>query len=194
MIAPHVQPGVATDELDRLCHDYIVNDLQVDSRAAELPRLGRGRAVPEVDLHLGQPRRVPRHPERAHAAQRRHRQRRRHRHQGRLPRRHEPHVHGRRRRRSWRERLTRVCFDAMWRGIRAIRPGSTARRHRLRDPELCRRAALFRRARVLRPRHRPCVPRGPASAALRPAGHGRGAPARHDDHGRADGQRRASAT
>jgi len=25
MIGPHVQPGVTTDELDRLCHDYIVN-------------------------------------------------------------------------------------------------------------------------------------------------------------------------
>jgi len=25
MIAPHVQPGVSTGELDRLCHDYIVN-------------------------------------------------------------------------------------------------------------------------------------------------------------------------
>ncbi|MEO5702817.1 MAG: type I methionyl aminopeptidase [Gammaproteobacteria bacterium] len=25
MIRPHVQPGVTTDELDRLCHDYIVN-------------------------------------------------------------------------------------------------------------------------------------------------------------------------
>src|SRR5476649_305517 len=25
MIAPHVKPGVSTDELDRLCHDYIVN-------------------------------------------------------------------------------------------------------------------------------------------------------------------------
>ena len=27
MIAPHVQPGVTTEELDRLCHDYIVNVL-----------------------------------------------------------------------------------------------------------------------------------------------------------------------
>jgi len=27
MIAPHVQPGVTTGELDRLCHDYIVNEL-----------------------------------------------------------------------------------------------------------------------------------------------------------------------
>ena len=25
MITPHVQAGVTTDELDRLCHDYIVN-------------------------------------------------------------------------------------------------------------------------------------------------------------------------
>jgi methionyl aminopeptidase len=25
MIAPHVQAGISTDELDRLCHDYIVN-------------------------------------------------------------------------------------------------------------------------------------------------------------------------
>jgi methionyl aminopeptidase len=25
MIAPHVTPGVTTDELDRICHDYIVN-------------------------------------------------------------------------------------------------------------------------------------------------------------------------
>lgn len=28
MITPHVQPGVTTEELDRLCHDYIVNEQQ----------------------------------------------------------------------------------------------------------------------------------------------------------------------
>ena len=28
MIRPHVQPGVSTDELDRICHDYIVNEQQ----------------------------------------------------------------------------------------------------------------------------------------------------------------------
>lgn len=28
MIAPHIQPGITTDELDRLCHDYIVNTQQ----------------------------------------------------------------------------------------------------------------------------------------------------------------------
>ena len=26
MIAPHVQPGISTDELDRICHDYIVDE------------------------------------------------------------------------------------------------------------------------------------------------------------------------
>lgn len=28
MIAPHVQPGISTGELDRMCHDYIVNRQQ----------------------------------------------------------------------------------------------------------------------------------------------------------------------
>lgn len=28
MIRPHVQPGISTEELDRICHDYIVNEQQ----------------------------------------------------------------------------------------------------------------------------------------------------------------------
>ena len=28
MLAPHVQPGVSTEQLDRLCHDYIVDELR----------------------------------------------------------------------------------------------------------------------------------------------------------------------
>ena len=28
MIEPHIQPGISTDELDRICHEYIVNELQ----------------------------------------------------------------------------------------------------------------------------------------------------------------------
>ncbi|MGB5639357.1 MAG: M24 family metallopeptidase, partial [Sedimenticolaceae bacterium] len=28
MIGEHVRPGVSTDELDRICHDYIVNEQQ----------------------------------------------------------------------------------------------------------------------------------------------------------------------
>ena len=29
MIAPHVEPGISTDELDRICHDYMVNTQHV---------------------------------------------------------------------------------------------------------------------------------------------------------------------
>ncbi|WJD48399.1 MULTISPECIES: type I methionyl aminopeptidase [unclassified Enterobacter] len=29
MIGPHVRPGITTDELDRLCHDFIVNELKI---------------------------------------------------------------------------------------------------------------------------------------------------------------------
>ncbi len=29
MITPHVQPGVSTDAIDKLCHDYIVDELKV---------------------------------------------------------------------------------------------------------------------------------------------------------------------
>jgi methionyl aminopeptidase len=28
MITPHVKPGVSTEELDKLCHDYIVDELR----------------------------------------------------------------------------------------------------------------------------------------------------------------------
>jgi methionyl aminopeptidase len=44
MIAPHVQPGIATDELDRLCHEYIVNDLK--SIPAPLNYRGSAGAAP----------------------------------------------------------------------------------------------------------------------------------------------------
>ena len=38
MIEPHVQPGVTTEELDRICHDYIVNE----QRAIPAPLNYRG--------------------------------------------------------------------------------------------------------------------------------------------------------
>lgn len=46
MIRPHVQIGVTTDELDRLCHDYIVNEqkaipaplITMDSPNPSVPR------------------------------------------------------------------------------------------------------------------------------------------------------------
>ena len=41
MIGPYVVPGVSTDELDRICHDYIVNVQQAipAPRAASPPAL-----------------------------------------------------------------------------------------------------------------------------------------------------------
>ena len=44
MIGPHVQPGIATEELDRLCHDYIVGELQ--SIPAPLNYRGSAGATP----------------------------------------------------------------------------------------------------------------------------------------------------
>lgn len=29
MITPHVRPGITTEELDDICHDFIVNELKV---------------------------------------------------------------------------------------------------------------------------------------------------------------------
>ena len=74
-----------TGELDKLCHDFIL-----DHKAIPAPLGYRG--YPEVDLHLDQPRGLPRHPGRQAAAERRHRQHRRHHHPRRLVRRHQPHV------------------------------------------------------------------------------------------------------
>ncbi len=58
MIGEHVVPGVTTEELDRICHDYIVNVQQHDPGQPRLPRLSQDH------LHLGQSRGLPRHPER----------------------------------------------------------------------------------------------------------------------------------
>lgn len=43
MIEPHVQAGITTDELDRICHDYIVNDL--DSIPAPLNYRGYPKSI-----------------------------------------------------------------------------------------------------------------------------------------------------
>ena len=62
-------------------------------RASRDPDVSR---LQQVDLHLDQPRGLPRHPERQAAAGRRHRQHRRDPDRRRLARRFEPHVSGRR--------------------------------------------------------------------------------------------------
>ena len=55
MIAPHVQPGVTTEELDDICHDFIVNELKV------IPRQYRLSGLHAHHLHLGESCGVSRH-------------------------------------------------------------------------------------------------------------------------------------
>ena len=57
MIGPYVVPGVTTEELDRAA----TTTLSGAARGAGEPQLPR---LPEDHLHLGQPRRLPRHPQR----------------------------------------------------------------------------------------------------------------------------------
>ena len=171
MIGPHVKPGVATEELDRICHDYIVDEL------ASIPAPLNYRGFPKsictsvnhVVCHGIPSERVLKNGDIVNV---------------------DITVikdgyHGDTSRMFFvgdpsimAERLTRVCFDAMWRGIRAIRPGTRLGDIGYVDPELRRGAALLGRPRVLRPRHRPRLPRGSAGAALRPARHGPRARAR----------------
>ena len=188
-LTPHVQAGVTTGEIDRLAHDYMV-DTQ-GTMPATLNYAPPGHppypaslctSINHVVCHG-----VPGDEE---AQGRRHRQHRHHRHQGRLPRRHQPHV------------LRRRAVDP---GPAPRRPsptrhvaghpggaaGRASRRHRPHDPEVRRGPRLLRRARVLRPRHRAPVPRGAAGAALRASGHRAQAAGRNDLHHRADDQRRA---
>ena len=59
-ITPLVKPGVTTGELDRLCHDYMVN--VQGTIPAPLNYAPPGYTpLPEIDLHLGQPPGLPRH-------------------------------------------------------------------------------------------------------------------------------------
>ena len=96
--------------------------------------------LPQVDLHVGQPCRLPRHPEREAAEGGRHRQRRRHAHSRRLARRLEPHVRGRRYPAPGRtaDRGDLRGDDARHRGDPA---GRHHRRHRSGHPDLRRSAS-----------------------------------------------------
>ena len=121
-IAPHVRPGMTTGELDRLCHDYMVRRAGHHPGAAQLCA-ARLSALSEIDLHLGQPRRLPRRAGRQDAEARRHRQYRHHRDQGRLSRRHEPHVLRRASPRSRRAGCARSPTNACGAASRRCAPG-----------------------------------------------------------------------
>jgi methionyl aminopeptidase len=117
MIGPHVKPGVSTDELDRICHDFIVNE----QRAIPAPLNYRGfpksicTSVNHVVCHGIPSERVLKAGDIVNVditviKDEFHGDTSRMFFVG------DPPIIG--------ERLARVCFDAMWRGIRVIQPGA----------------------------------------------------------------------
>ncbi len=132
-IAPHVKPGVTTDELDRLCHDFMVN--VQGTIPAPLNYAPPATSFPEVDLHLGEPSvchgipgdRVLKHGDIVNIdvtviKDGFHGDTSRMFFVG------EPSIAAR--------RLCEVTYECMWRGIAQVRPGAHARRHRPCDPDL----------------------------------------------------------
>ncbi len=57
MIGEHVAPGVSTDDLDRICHDYITRVQQ------SIPANIGYRGLSQDRLYFGQSRGLSRHPE-----------------------------------------------------------------------------------------------------------------------------------
>jgi methionyl aminopeptidase len=89
-------------------------------------------------------------------------------------------------------RLTEITYECMWKGIAVVRAGRASGRYRRGHPEIRRNERLHRGARILRSRHRPKIPRRTASAALRQGRQRSGAAGRHDFHHRTDDQRRST--
>ena len=165
MIGPHVVPGVSTEELDRICHDYIV-DVQ---RAIPAPLGYRGypksicTSVNHVVCHgIPGDRRLKQgdivnvdvtvikdgfhgDSSRMYAV-------------GKIA----PHA----------QRLIDVTYDGDVARHTRRAPRRAARRHRVCNPAVRGGEPLQCRARVLRARHRSRLPRGSAGAALRSARHG----------------------
>ena len=101
----------------------------------------------------------------------RHPQHRRHRHQGRLPRRLAAACSTSASRASRRAAWCDVTYECMWRGIAPVRPGAQLGDIGAAIQAHAEKHGYSRGARVLRPRHRPQVPRGAAGAALRQGRH-----------------------
>ena len=182
MIGAHVRPGVTTDELNRICHEFIL-----DHGATPAPLGYRGYpkatciSLNEVVCHgIPSATRLARRDilnidvtvildgwygdsSRMYFAD-------------------EPVTQ--------RVKLCQTTFEALWKGIEAVRPGATLGDLGHAIQSFVEAQRLFGRARLLRPWHRPRVPRCAEHSALRQAGHRRRARAGHAVHDRADGQYR----
>ena len=198
MIGEHVKAGVTTEELNRRCHDYIVNDIDCVAGAAQLYERARPTTVSKVHLHVGQSGRLPRHSIGQEKTQERRRdQHRRHGHQGWLARRYEQDVF---RRQTGRAGGTPGARDARVpvQGHRNCSFRCASRRYRRGHSNARPGQPLLRSPRILRSRHRQDIPRLAAGPALWPARFRRGPSGGHDLHHRAHDQcrqaRRESAT
>ena len=151
MIGDHVRPGVTTGELDRICHEYIVDEL--DAIPAPLNYRGFPKSICTSVNHVvchGIPGdRTLRNGDalniditvikdefhgdtQSHVLCR------------------QTGILG--------QRLAQVSYDAMWLGIRQIRPGALPGGHRQRDPDPRGDEPLLRGSGVLRPWDRPSLP------------------------------------
>jgi methionyl aminopeptidase len=117
MIGPHVQAGVATDELDRICHRYIVDELECIPAPLNYKGFPKSicTSVNHVVCHGIPSDRVLKTGDIINVdvtviKDAYHGDTSRMFYVG------DPSIMA--------ERLTRTCFDSMWRGILAIRPGS----------------------------------------------------------------------
>ena len=182
MITEHVRPGVTTGELDRLCHDFIVANHAVP---APLNYRGFPKSICTSINHVvchgipGERRLLDGdvlnidvtvildgwHGDcsRMYVAG-------------------TPSVRA--------KRLLDVTWDALLRGVDAVRPGATLGDVGHAIQVFVEAARFSVGARLLRPRDRPLVPRGAERPAFRNARRRRRVAPRHVLHDRADGQRR----
>ena len=114
----HVAPGCTTDELDKLVFEFAMDH-------GAFPATLHYRGYTQIDLHLDQSRRLPRHPERQAAARGRHRQHRRDADRSTAGTAIRAACISSARSRGGRERLCEVTYEAMMRGIARDRPGAT---------------------------------------------------------------------
>ena len=181
MIRPHVVDGVTTGELDRLCHDYIVNTL--DAIPAPLNYRGFPKSICTSVNHVvchgipGEKRLkdgdiinidVTVIKEGYHGDTSR------------------MFFVGTPALRA--KRLVEVCHECMHMGIRSRPAGCSARGLGVRDSAARGNAWFFRRARILRAWDRPGISRGAPGTALREPGHRVAAGAGYDFYHRTDDQ------